>query len=302
MNEKLLAILLFVLINNCKNSNRKTSIVEERKTDSPYSETILPQDTTRLWITDGNIESNTTVIICQGGPSKQLTFQEKGRTSYRYIPNYSNYNIVYLHQAQTYNPDIFNFKQIFSIEMAEKEVDNTSEILYRAIKYFKNKNKIVIVIGTSYGAYIIPNYISTRPSLADKYYVLAGRIDGNSEMVKQHLNGFNGEFEEDGVSYIPEDENVDLSEYSKKELKEYRVRQLLKGAIGEPKYSKELANKDLSNVIYFYATNDQNVGCLSDAEIEFLVSKEVKVFKTNDGHSEVLYRFIDKLSDGSLKL
>ena len=195
---------------------------------------------------------------------------------------------------------MFDFKDGFSIEMANKEVDNTSEMLYQTIKYFKNRNKTVIVIGTSYGAYIIPNYISTRPSIANKYYLLAGRIDGNSEMVNQHLNGFNGEFKEDGISYVPEKENVDLTEYSKEELKEYRVKQLLKGAIGKPIYSKDLVNKDLSNLTYFYAINDQNVGKLSDSEIGFLKSKGAKVFETYDGHSEVLYRFIDKLRDGSL--
>ena len=300
MTIKFLKILLIFTLIGCKNTNQKTSSEAEKKIESTYLQTIFPQDTTKLWVTDGNIKSDTTLIICQGGPSRQLTFIEKGRTSYRYIPSYSNYNIVYLHQAQTYNPEIFNFKSTFSIEMANKEVDNSSEMLYRAIKHFKIKNKTVIVIGTSYGAYIIQNYISTRPSIADKYYVLAGRIDGNSEMVEQHLNGFNGGFKEDGISYVSEKENVDLSEYSKEDLKEYRVKQLLKGAIGKPIYSRELLNKDLSNVTYFYAANDQNVGKLSDSEISFLESKGAKVLKTFDGHSEVLYRFIDKLRDGNL--
>jgi len=39
-------------------------------------------------------------------------------------------------------------------------------------------------------------------------------------------------------------------------IKQYRVKQLLKGAVGKPRYSQELADKNLSNIIYFYAKND----------------------------------------------
>jgi len=299
MKNTFKTIILLAILISCK-SNK-----EPRDLDSVqlgYQKTIIPKDTTQLWVEDGNIKSDTVLIICQGGPSKNLTFLEKGRTSYRYIPNYSNYHIAYLHQAQTLNKEMFDYKDEFTIEMAEKEVNNTSEMLYRALDYFKTKGKTTIVIGTSYGAYIIPNYLSTRQSLADKYIIIAGRIDDNKQMLRQHLKGFNGGFDEDGITYVPQDENIGLSEYTESEIKEYRVRQLLKGVIGKPRYSQELANKDLSNVIYFYAKNDQNVGRLTESEIKFLESKKVKVFETNSGHSETLYRFIDRLMDGSLKL
>jgi pimeloyl-ACP methyl ester carboxylesterase len=255
-----------------------------------------------LWAEDGNQESDTVLLICQGGPSKNLTFIEKGRTSYRYIPNYANYHIAYLHQAQTLNKKLFEYNGEYTFEMAAKEVDNTSEILYRALHYFKTKGKTTLVIGTSYGAYIIPHYLSTRPSLANKYIIVAGRLDDNKQMLEQHLKGFNGEFKEDGVTYVPADENADFSDYSESEIKEYRVKQLLKAAIGKPRYTQELADKDLSNVIYFYATNDQHVGRLTESEIAFLTSKKAKLVETNSGHSETLYRFIDQLMDGSLKL
>lgn len=297
MNKLTVLIIFIAILSSCKTNQKETDSVE-----FSYPQTILPNDTTQLWAKDGNLESDTVLIICQGGPSKALTFVEKGKTSYRYIPNYSNYYIAYLHQAQTLNNKMFDFNGQFTIEMAKKEVDNTSEILYRALDFFKKRNKTLIVIGTSYGAYIIPNYLSKKPSLADKYVIIAGRIDDNKQMLDQHLRGFNGEFEEDGITYIPEDEDADLSEYSESENKEYQVRQLLKGAIGTPRYSKELTDMDLSNVIYFYASNDKNVGRLSEPEIDFLKSRNAKVFETNTGHSETLYRFIDKLVDGSLEL
>ena len=77
---------------------------------------------------------------------------------------------------------------------------------------------------------------------------------------------------------------------------------MLKWAYGQPRYSKPLAGKDLSNVIFFYATNDQNVGRLSEEEIEFLKSKNVTLFSASDGHSDTFYRFIDAVADGKLEL
>jgi hypothetical protein len=294
MNKFIHFFLLIALIGACA-INKKANPIQ-----ISYSKTSFPLDTTQLWAKDGNMESDTVLLICQGGPAKNLTFIEKGRTSYRYIPNYSNYYIAYLHQAQTWNKEIFHFKTQFTLEMAKKEVDNTAEILFRALQYFKSKGKVVLVIGTSYGTYIIQNYLATRPSLADKYFLLAGRIDDNEQIVAQHIKGFNGAYKKDGITYLPANEKEDLSVYSEEENKTYRVKQLLKGAIGLPKYSKALANKDLSNLTYFYAKNDENVGRLTPLEIDFLKRKSAKVFETADGHTEVLYRFIDKLMDGSL--
>ena len=299
MKNLIKILMLTATFISCKSNKESKNPITEQLS---YPKTSIPRDTTKLWVEDGNIKSDTVLIICQGGPSKNLTFIEKGRTSYRYIPKYSNYHIVYLHQAQTLNKEMFNFNGEFTYRMAEKEVHNTSEMLYRTLDYFKTKHKTTIVIGTSYGAYIISNYLSRRPSMADKYVIIAGRIDDNEQMLAQHLKGYNGGFEEDGTTYIPQEENVDFKGHPESKLKEFRVKQLLKGAIGKPRYSQELAGKDLSNVIYFYAANDQNVGRLTEPELEFLKSKKVRLFETNTGHSETLYRFIDKLTDGTLRL
>ena len=299
MKNIICTVFLVLSFLSCKSKKQKRDL---DTTKFSYQKTIIPKDTTRLWVEDGNIKSDTVLIICQGGPSRNLGFIDKGRTSYRYIPGYENYRIAYLHQAQTLNQDMFGYNGDLTHEMAEAEVNNSSEFLNRTLAYFKSRGKKTIVIGNSYGAYIIPNYLATREPLADKYVVIAGRINDNQQMLQQHLKGYNGQFEEDGITYIPEDENTDLNEYSESKIKEYRVKQLLKAAIGKPRYSEELAGKDLSNVTYFYAINDKNVGKLSDSELKFLKSKDVKIFKTNTGHSEALYRFIDKLKDGSLKL
>ncbi len=293
--EMLYLFSLFSIILACTNpQNTDNHSVEN------YPPTLFPSDTSQLWIADGNLSSDTAVIICQGGPDKDLTMELYGRTSYRYLPGYNNYSIAYLHQAQTYNKEIFNYQKDFSPEMAQKEVANTTEMLHRAISYFKKRHKYTIVIGKSYGAFVITNYLSEKNPEADRYLVCAGRIDVNLEMVREHIAGVNGGFGPDGLSYLPY-EKEDLSQFSEAEIKEEIVQNRLKGAIGKTRYSKALVNKDLSKLSYFYADDDQNVGALTPSEIDFLKSKNVPIYRSQNGHGEALYRMIDALLEGKVQ-
>jgi hypothetical protein len=57
----------------------------------------------------------------------------------------------------------------------------------------------------------------------------------------------------------------------------------------------------LHNLIYFYGKNDQNVGALTDEEIEFLKSKNAKVFGEYATHYTTWYKMIDAFNDEVLK-
>lgn len=298
MPLKAIFFLFCIICFSCQGPKPKTSSNSEAQIPSTHN--YFPTDTTALWVTDGRKESDTTLIICQGGPSDSLGIIAKGKTPYRYIPKYNSYNIAYLHQAQTYDPAIFS--KNLTLQEAEKAIEHTAEMLHRATVYFKNRDKTVVVIGNSFGAYIIPRTLTHFPALADRYVVLAGRLTDPEPIVKQHLKGFNGEYHEDGLTYVPEDEHADLSEYSASEIQAYSAKQLLKAAIGQVDYTQSLSGKDLSKWTYFYATNDTHVGRLSEAEIAFLKFHGAQVYQTSDGHYEVLYRFIDRLDDGSIKL
>ena len=267
-----------------------------------YSPTVLSNDTTQFWIAEGSPESDTVLIINEGGPKIHLSFEYSGKTQWSYLPNYSNYYQVHMHQAGTYNKAIFDFKNGFTRAMAETETENNSEMLYRAFKYFKDRKKTVIVVGHSYGAFIIPHCMSTRPLKADGYLITGGRIDDYLERSSYFLKGYNSLFEEDGVTFNPPDINAPKNKYrGERYFRIYRVKQLLKGVIGQPRYSKELADKDLSKMIYFYAKDDQNVGALLDSEVAFLKSKGVKVHATEGGHYEIWKRVVDAFEEGKVK-
>ncbi len=290
-----LAIVMFGL-NSCKTQTASS----KSNIKLSYTETTLPKDTLDLWVSDGDSTKTIVAVFLQGGPKDELSFKKDGKSQWRYLPNFHDYYQIHLHQANTLNPDMFHYDGEFTMEMARKEVDNTSEMLYRSIKYFKDRGKTVYVMGHSYGAFIIPHYLSTRPSLADKYVIISGRIDDPKNAVEAHKKGYNGIYK-DGVSFVSE-EGKNFSEYGEDDMKYYVGKQRLKAAIGEIPYSKLLRNVDLKGSIYVYATTDDRVGGLSEKEQNFLKTKGFQVFETKHGHGETVYGLVDLVREGKIKL
>lgn len=293
------SVLIFVLVAitffSC--GQKKQSVDSIDSISLTYPETILPQDTTKLWVSEGDSAKEIITIFLQGGPKDELSFVTRGKTSWRYLPNFNDYYRVHLHQANTLNTDIFRYTGEFTMKMARKEVDNTSEILYRAIKYFKDRNKTVYVMGHSYGAFVIPHYLATRPSLADKYVIASGRIDDPKNAVAAHEKGFNGLYQ-DGTIFIS-DEGTEDSEAA---TKYYKVKQLLKAAIGEISYSMALTDVDFTNSIYIYNAKDERVGGLTQPELDFLKSKGFQIYRTEHEHSDTVYGLVDAIREGKVKL
>ena len=265
-----------------------------------YPKTILPEDTTQLWVSEGMENSDTVLILCQGGPKDHLSFEKKGKVIWRYLPNYERKNIVHLHQAQTLNSALFDFEGDFTKKIANQEVKTTSEILFRAVQYFKNRNKTVIVIGHSYGAFCVIHCLAHHIPSADSYVISAGRIIDNPLAIQTFLAGRNGSYKKAGKKFVADKDDDD--EYSTEEVRHYKVRQILKGTIGSFNYPQLLAGKDLSNVLFFYSEKDERVGRLTAEELAFLKSKKVQIFRSKVSHSDVMKEVIDAVLEGAISL
>jgi hypothetical protein len=279
-------IILFIFLLSCNSSpkNQQKSILGS--TD----------DITSFWEIN-NKGKDKVLIICDGGPKWKMDFKQKGKTAYRYLNTYKDYEIAYVHQAQTLDSRIFDMSRNLTLKEAKQETQKSTVMLKMSIDYFKKHKKEVIVIGKSYGAYIIQDYLSKYPSNADKYFINAGRLDVNKEMTQQQLKGFSGRFAKDGLTYLPEDENADNSDYTQQENINYQKKQLLKVAYGINNYIEKLKNINLDNVVYFYGTVDENIGSLTTKELRFLKSKNVKVHSFETDHSGMTYKFIDYIND-----
>lgn len=282
-------------------STPSVQMANEQIAKIQYKPTSLSDEVQNYWVSDlqTNIDSDHVMIILQGGPREYLYFVKDGRTLSRYLPGYKDMHAVYLHQSQTYNTTVFHAGLEFSIEDAQVEARVTTEMLSKAIDYFKEHGKKVTVVGHSYGAFIINDYLSLYTSNADLYLVSAGRLDVNQELVDDNLNGYTSGFDVDGLTYIPFS-NKDFSEYDDYERGAYHVRGLLKGAYGIPRYSKKLAGADLGNVYYITGKADAQVGVMTTAEIDLLESRGAKVLLVEGGHSDVYKRMIDAVVDGEI--
>ena len=298
MNNQFLVIILFLSFISCQETTNT-----QYETNN-YSKTIFPKDTTQLWLGEGNIKSDTVLILCEGGPATMINFDIDGKSIWRYLPDYRNYYKVFVHQAQTYNRTMFDFKRQFTLKDAQTEVDNTIEMLNQAIQYFKSRNKTVIVIGHSYGAFVILGYLTQKEEMADKYILSAVRLNPHPKQVAYHLKGFNEGFEADGKTFIEPDTTNDehIRHQNERYWKIYRVKQLLKGAFGKINYTEMLNDKDLSKVHVAYGKFDQNIGALTSSELDFLQSKNVPVLAIEGGHYDVWKRVIDAVHEKSIIL
>lgn len=292
MNFKFLRVLMFLSA-----SLFSTVLIAKQKKVKIDSSEVK----TSFWVIDNDEAKDTILVICGGGPKWNMDFKKSGKSIYRYINNYKNYGVAFVHQSQTLDSRIYDMKRNLTFKEAQQEIDKTTEMLKLTIDYFKKKKRKVIVIGKSYGAYIIQDYLSKYPSKADKYYVSAGRLDINKEMTQQQLKGFSGHFAKDGLTYIPEDENADNSEHSKQENINYQKIQLLKVAYGFNNYIEKLKDVNLSNVLYFYGSVDENIGSLTQKELNFLHSKNVKVFSFKTDHPGMTYKLIDYINENGFK-
>lgn len=268
-----------------------------------YHPTVLPKDTTDLWIGEGDVNSDTALIVLEGGPHNAIYFLTNGVDVWSALPNYYNYYRVHSHQVNGLNKSIYNWKIEFTPEMGELEVNNELEALARTVKYFKDQKKKVILAGTSWGAFMIQYYLLKYGNDVDKIIISAGRLDPAPMQVKYHLKGYNSGFLEDGKTMrFADTTRVHSLDKRERYMKSSLVKQYMKGFLGKFKFTEELVDIDMSNVVYGYATNDRQIGALTEKELIFLKSKGVPVFVSDGGHAGPDRVLIKAIQEGKIEL
>jgi pimeloyl-ACP methyl ester carboxylesterase len=295
-----LCIVLMMLSLPFLHCTRQTS-PDQPSSSNEYRRTQLPADTTQLWFTPDSLIREMVIIDCPGGPDSLLEFQPRHRQRYRYLPGYERFSIISMYQAQSFNNSLYRYTDEFTFEDAAYEVAITSEMLQRAILFFKARGKRVIVAGSSYGAFVIQHYLANYDSRADQYIIMSGRLDINQSMVDETMRGNSGAFAKDGTIYLPDEQPIDIRRKDE-DTREDLVSNRLKAAIGYHRYTDLLSRTDLSNVAYIYAVNDQQVGRLQPHEIEFLHSRGASVFADERGHTRTWQRFVDEVMGGNIRM
>ena len=253
--------------------------------EASYPATVFPEDTTVLWLAEGPLTADTVLIIGEGGPHNALDFEWGGETVWSGLPNYKRFYRAHILQSTMLNKSIYENTKGFSEEDGELEADNSTEILNRAVRYFKERGKVVLVVGSSLSAWVITDHISTSGELADSYVISSGRLKADDTMVQYHALGINVIYEEDAKTVRIPDTTYRNPIKTERYFRLRQVKNRIKAAFGRRNYMELLADKDLSNVTYVYAENDRRVGSLTEEEVEFLKSKNAVVVNTQERHS-----------------
>ena len=249
----------------------------------PYQPTAVPADITELFMVSGNPESDTVWIFEQGGPLHE--FDPFVQEYFRHFPDFDDVQFVHVHQTLTLNPDLAERDAEWRLYELQAEVDVSVRILDRTIEHFKAQDKRVVVVGHSYGAFLITRYLALEgPDAADQYLIMAGRLDMPYEVV----TGFR-----EGVDYwFPN--AIDPSPFPGQELlppktPRERMQMRIAAATGHDRYTELLRGRDLRRVIYVYGTNDNLVGRLTDDEVMFLESAGSQVIPVQDGSHTAMF-------------
>ena len=246
-----------------------------------YQATALPDDVTELFKLSGNADSDTVWVFEQGGPLHMFDpYTSEYFSNYR---SYEDVQFAHAHQTLTLNPDLAPRHAEFSLAELQAEVDVSVEILHRTVEHFRDQGQHVVVIGHSYGAFLVTRYLWRHgPEAADRYLIMAGRLDMPEEVVDGFLTGTPYLFP-DGVT--PTAVPPLPVPFTDRELMEMRIA----GATGHDRYTERLAETDLRKVIYVYGTLDEAVGRLTEDEVGFLNSRGAKIIALQDGRHNSMF-------------
>ena len=248
-----------------------------------YQATPLPADVTELFRVFGDAGADTVWIYEQGGPVHML--EDNPLQQFRHYPGHDAVLFAQVHQTLTIANDLVSRHRELSFEELQAEVDVSIEILHRVIEHFKAQGKQVVVVGHSYGAFLTTRYLWRKgPGAADRYLIMAGRLDMQQEVVDGVLGGQYYYFP-DAVHPAPAPVPPPpfAEPITEREILELRIM----GATGHDRYTERLAGTDLSRVLYVYGIEDMIVGRLTDDEVGFLTSSGSRVLAVQGGHASM---------------
>ncbi len=264
-----LALFLSVFISSCSADDAKRT-----------SELDISQEIKDLIYFKGDETASTVIITAQGGPMPNLATSTFDRILEPV--NTANLLTVNVHQVQTLSPNLFTSNEITFDQAIDYDAESL-ETFYKVIKYFKDQERTVYVLGISFGAFMTQELISKKGiDVADKYLIMIGRLDLNEVFWRGFAEGKNGRFENGVTPILREQTDITAKNMNK-----------LAAGLGKNRYTNLFNTfQDLSNITYVYGEIDQKIGKLTDSEVQFLQSKGANIIVSNKNHGETLNEYI----------
>lgn len=273
------------------NSNANGSDSEDDSSNIEFEHTKIPMDIKELYESRGDLANDTVWVFVQGGPStdRDYVFHEERDDGSPNFPDFVDDLVVYPFQAQHFNSSRFENVDL-TFEQAKIESATTTEIIKRVVEDFVKKEKIVYLIGHSFGSFVVNDFLSKHGNLAHKSASLNGRLNMDDVVWKGFLRGELWLFDLEGKNpYRVQDDVVD-GELTREDLNMAK----LASGLGHKRYTNELESVDLSEVIFVTAKKDWAVGFFSAEEIEFLEETNIpekliilEVEEDEEGHIKI---------------
>lgn len=226
-------------------------------------------DVSEIMVTLSNPNADTIVIGMHGGPTDMLYTGD-----FDFFEGISTFSVVEIQQYQHYNSSILT-NHAMTLEEAIVYNDTTVAMLQKTVHHFKDMGKTVVLIGHSFGAFILAEYVDDY-GLADVHRVIpmAGRLNMPPIIWENFAAGYWGGFDSDGSTPIIEPEQADMEDWATMKLM---------AGMGYNRWVDSLANLDLSKLMYVYGEHDEAVGGLDETEVSLLQNNSAMVLGINNG-------------------
>jgi hypothetical protein len=240
-----------------------------------YQKTKIPDDVDELYLENGNLNSDTVLLVIQGGPFSKV---EK----WNFFDAWKEkLHLVYVEQVQSINSTLIPAENNFTMKDAYEESLISAEIIHRVVNHFKNQNKKVIIWGASYASWLLEEYIANYGIESDAMAISVGRLDMEEQVWKGLIEQISYSFTYKNGRKLKELENIHIAHD--------KTLSYMSASIVKERYTQRLEKSDLSKlVLYQYGKIDKAVGALEKSEIDFLTDKGVEVIGYNANHGQVM--------------
>ena len=193
-------------------------------------------------------------------------------------------NRVFSYQSQMINHTILCSSPTLTDKQAQDEVKVSAEMLFRTIKYYKNKNKKVYVLCVSHGSQIGLEMVRNFPNISDGLALSMIRLDIDKKVIDLTIDG--------KAPYFDVNQEVTsrylLPGFLRLPRLNNRVTNMsMLMKVSRNRYTELLKDKDLSNMVYVFGKFDNKVGVPQQHEIEFLKNKGVSILELACGHDDL---------------
>ena len=223
--------------------------------------------------TQSNPGADTVIIALHGGPSSDIFLG-----TFLQLEQVSGFSVVEMLKSEMMTDvlrrDSLTFEECIAVN------DTTAALIQKTVEFYKGQGKYVALVGHSWGAIIMGEYLDDYGSgHVDKLVPMEGRLNAPLDFVEWLKQGILPLF--DGLE-VTVDTTV---AYPLPNVL------LLGAAAFENRWIDSLATEDLTNLMYTHSEWDMNTGRLLPEEVDFLEDAGANVLMIDGGTHGSIFQY-----------